>query len=208
MPVGWTQFLSQLHSVFHHQSSPGVPISNPAMVPAVQACATHFSLTGLFLTCQICIPYAVLYILTTIFFITGHLHWFLSSCLVTKFLDRMKLRIVLLFTLTPTPGLPVPIQPPTRFGPKDVLSLQCKSPAPISVKGDDPFSCRACWDFSSTIHTLKIETLRKVGSSYTKPQLQPAFNNRNPYLPSSCQFFPCKLYLEKAWAEVHSSKRE
>lgn len=141
-------------------------------------------------------------------FITGHLHWFLSSCLVTKFLEIMKLRIVLLFTLTPTPGLPVLIQPPTRFGPKDVLSLQCKSPAPISAKEDDPVSSRACWDFSSTIHTLKIETLRKVGSSYTKPQLQPAFNNRNPYLPSSCQFFPCKLYLEKAWAEVHSSKRE
>lgn len=54
-------------------------------------------------------------------FITGHLHWFLSSCLVTKFLEIMKLRIVLLFTLTPTPGLPVLIQPPTRFGPKDVL---------------------------------------------------------------------------------------
>lgn len=81
------------------------------------------------------------------------------------------------------------------------------SPAPIGVNEDDRLSSTACWDFSSTIHTLKIEILQKVGSSYTKLQLQPAFNNRNPYLPSSCQFFPCNLYLEKEWAEVHSSKR-
>lgn len=82
------------------------------------------------------------------------------------------------------------------------------STASISVNEGDALSSRACWDFSSASHTLKIETLQKVGSSCTEPQLQPAFNNRNPYLPSPCQFFPCKLYLEKEWAEVHSSKRE
>lgn len=43
------------------------------------------------------------------------------------------------------------------------------SPAPVSVNEDDTLSSRACWDFSSTIHTLKIETLQKVGSSAQTP---------------------------------------